>query len=399
MAEILHERLRENANDLSAALTELSTMYFAPHDVKVMREFSSSEVTDLLKVSEGYLRKARHEGRIPDYPAGPNGKRSYTLEQIWEMRNLLAKGAKNPYQMLPGRREGDKLQVWSVVNFKGGSGKTAANSMVSMRLALLGYRVLAIDSDAQASLTTYFGYQPEVDFLEGGTLYDAIRYRGSDGSGPVPLSKVIRKTFCHNLDLVPGGILLAEFEHETPAALSRLEQPIFYQKISQALAEVEGQYDIVLIDCPPQLGYLTLSAVAASTSVLMTVIPEKVDIASLAQFLKMASGLMEVISENGAVGSYDNILYLLSRYDTSISTQVDLAEYLRSLFPGQVLKAPLLKSSAISEASLSQKTIFETVPTNTNRRTHDRALKSVTEVSNEIEGYIQRAWGRSVDEA
>lgn len=397
MHKALHDTLSRNAEDLTFALTEMSKSFFAPEDTKVLRDFSSTEVTELLGVSDSYLRKARHEGRIPDVEPGPGNRRRYDAKQIWELRQLLAKGAKNPHHMLPGRKPGDKLQVWSTVNFKGGSAKTTTTITLAQRLALRGYRVLAIDADPQASLTTFFGYQPELDFFEGGTLYDAIRYRIPEtGEGPRRLSEIVRKSYFHNLDIVPGGIMLSEFEHETPTALSRVEQPVFFQRIASALEDIEADYDIVLIDCPPQLGYVTLSAVCASTSLLMTVIPDRIDIASAAQFLRMAAGLVEVLSDSGGITDYDNFLFLLTRFDTAISAQQDLAEYLRTLFKDQVLETPFLKSSAISDAGLGQRTVFEAEVSHSNRRTYDRALQSAIGACNDIERRIQVAWGRTV---
>ena len=231
-------------------------------------------------------------------------------------------------------------------------------------------------------------------FRHGGTLYDAIRYNDGETSR-VPIVDVLRKTYFPNLDLVPGGIMLSEFETETPTALSRGEQPVFFNRIRDSLRQVEDDYDIVLIDCPPQLGYLTMAAVCASTSLLMTIIPERVDLASASQFLTMASGVLEVLYSNGGIGAYDNFAYLLTRFDTAISTQQDLSEWLRQLLGDSVIKTPFVKSSAVSEAGLSQKTIFEVdLATTKNRKTYERALESVMSFSNDIEKMIQSAWGR-----
>lgn len=395
---VLHDKLKADAERLSEALKRMSKLFLAPKEEKTLRSFSSAEVAELLRVSDGYLRKAHFDGRIPEVEQGPGNKRLYKAEDILEIRKILAQNAKDPFQFLPGRRPGDKLQIWSTVNFKGGSSKTTTTITCAMRLAARGYRTLVIDSDGQASLTTFFGYQPEIDFLEGGTLYDAIRYNDGDVTRR-PLTEIIRKTYFPNLDLVPGGIMLSEFETETPTALSRGEQPVFFNRIRDALRQVEDDYDIVLIDCPPQLGYVTMSAICASTSLLMTVIPERVDIASASQFLTMASGVLEVLHANGGIGAYDNFAYLLTRFDTAISTQQDLAEWLRQLLGDSVLKTPFVKSSAVSEAGLSQKTIWEVDLASTkNRKTYDRAIESAIGFCNDIEKLIQAAWGRGVSD-
>ena len=131
----------------------------------------------------------------------------------------------------------------------------------------------------------------------------------------------------------------------------------------------------------------------------MTVIPERVDIASASQFLTMASGVLEVLHANGGIGAYDNFAYLLTRFDTAISTQQDLAEWLRQLLGDSVLKTPFVKSSAVSEAGLSQKTIWEVDLASTkNRKTYDRAIESAIGFCNDIEKLIQAAWGRGVSD-
>lgn len=391
---ILHDKLKADAGRLSEALEHMSKLFLAPREEKSLRSFTTAEVAELLRVSDGYLRKAHFDGRIPEVKQGAGGKRLYSADNIRALRHRLSQTAKDPFQFLPGRRDGDKLQIWSTVNFKGGSSKTTTTVTLGMRLALRGYRVCVVDADPQASLTTFFGYQPELDFREGGTLYDAIRYNDGDTTR-VPITDVLRKTYFPGLDLVPGGIILSEYETETPTALSRGEQPVFFNRIRDSLRQVEDDYDIILIDCPPQLGYLTMSAVCASSSLLMTVIPERVDLASASQFLTMASGVLEVLHANGGVGAYDNFAYLLTRFDTAISTQQDLSEWIRKLLGDSVIETPFVKSSAVSEAGLAQKTIFEVdLGTSRNRKTYERAINSVIGFSNDIERMIQTAWGR-----
>lgn len=396
---VLHSKLKADAALLSGALERMSKLFLAPKEEKTLRTFTSSEVADLLRVSDGYLRKSHFDNKIPEVEQGPGGKRQYTAEAILDIRKILAQTAKDPFQFLPGRREGDRLQIWSTVNFKGGSSKTTTTVTLAMRLALRGYRVLVVDADPQASLTTFFGYQPEIDFRHGGTLYDAIRYNDGEATRS-SITSVLRKTYFPGLDLVPSGIMLSEFETETPTALSRGEQPVFFNRIRDALRQVEDDYDLVLIDCPPQLGYVTMSAVCASTSLLMTITPERVDLASASQFLMMASGVMEVLHNNGAAGAYDNFAYLLTRFDTSISAQQDLAEWLRELLASSVIPTPFVKSSAVSEAGLSQRTIYEVdLSAVKNRKTYERALESAIGFANDIERLIQSAWGREVTDA
>ncbi|TIM61039.1 MAG: plasmid partitioning protein RepA, partial [Mesorhizobium sp.] len=93
------------------------------------------------------------------------------------------------------------------------------------------------------------------------------------------------------------------YEYETPLAASNKNSPegrMFFTRITQALKEVDDRYDVVVIDCPPQLGYLTLTALTASTSVLITVHPQMLDIMSMSQFLLMLGGILQSIKGVGA---------------------------------------------------------------------------------------------------
>ncbi len=89
----------------------MSKLFLAPKEVKTLRSFTTAEVAELLRVSDGYLSKAHFDDRIPDVEQGPNNKRLYTAEQILGIRNILSQNAKDPHQFLPGRRPGDNLQI------------------------------------------------------------------------------------------------------------------------------------------------------------------------------------------------------------------------------------------------------------------------------------------------
>ncbi|WP_096788138.1 plasmid partitioning protein RepA [Rhodobacter sp. CZR27] len=379
----------DHAARLSERLMAHRAQLFPPDARKELRRFTSGEVANLLGVKDAYLRKLSLEGRGPQPETGPGGRRLYRSEDILELRKLLEKGTKTPGTYLPGRREGDHLQVITVINFKGGSGKTTTAAHLAQKCALDGYRVLAIDLDPQASLSALHGFQPEFDLLDGGTLYDAIRY-----DDPLPLSSVIRKTYFTNLDIVPGNLELMEFEHDTPRALAVRGGNLFFTRISDALAEIEASYDLVVIDCPPQLGFLTMSALSAATAVLVTVHPQMLDVMSMCQFLLMTSNLLGVVADAGGDMSYDWMRYLVTRYEPGDGPQNQMVSFMRSLFGDHVLNHPVLKSTAIADAGLTKQTLYEVEKGDFTRSTYERAIESLNAVNGEIESLIQSAWGR-----
>src|SRR5690606_1517983 len=204
-------------------------------------------------------------------------------------------------------------------------------------LALQGYRVLAIDLDPQASLSALFGYQPELDLNGNDTLYGAIRYDDERQ----PLENIIRKSYFDGLDIVPGNLELQEFEHTTPQHLANRtvdeSGTLFFAREQQAIATVQDRYDVVVIDCPPQLGYLTLSALCAATPVVVTVHPQMLDVASMSHFLFMTSDLLSVVREARGALNFDFLRYLVTRYEPDGGPQTQIAGFLRTQFGERVL--------------------------------------------------------------
>ncbi len=377
-AERLTERLKAHRDQL---------LEQAPR--KQLRKFTSGEVAQLLGVGDAYLRKLHLDGRGPSPEIRTGGRRYYSAEDIAALRVELEQHTKQPGSYLPGRRPGDHLQVITVVNFKGGSGKTTTAAHLAQKLALDGYRVLAIDLDPQASFSALHGFQPEFHLLGGGTLYDAIRY-----DTPVPLREVIQPSGIPGLDIVPGNLELMEFEHETPRALAGRDGQFFFTRIGETLSEVEAEYDVVVIDCPPQLGFLTMSALSAATAVLVTVHPQMLDVMSMCQFLLMTSNLLSVVAEAGGDMDHDWLRYVVTRFEPGDGPQAQMVDFMRSLFGEHVLANPMLKSTAISDAGITNQTLYEVEKNQFTRATYDRAIESINAVNAEIESLIQTAWGR-----
>jgi chromosome partitioning protein len=393
------EQIAADAEMLSAQLAAMRARFFPPLAQKRMRSFSSGEAARLIGVSDGYLRQLSLSGEGPQPELLAGGRRAYDLATINALRQWLAgqggpKAAHYVKRRDPAKDEA--LQIIAVTNFKGGSGKTTTAAHLAQHLALSGFRVLAVDLDPQASLSALFGYQPELDLTGNDTLYGAIRYDGERRA----LSGIIRKTYFDGLDLVPGNLELQEFEHTTPRHLQAggdrsAGGALFFARIGEALASVGNSYDIVVIDCPPQLGFLTLGALCAATSVLVTVHPQMLDVASMSQFLFMTADLLGVVREAGGAMNFDFLRYLITRYEPNDGPQTQISAFLRAQFGDRVLTHPMVKSTAISDAGLTKQTLYEVARDNFSRGTYDRAMEALTAVNSEIEAMIVKAWGRA----
>lgn len=388
------QRMTRHAKVLSGQMQALSATLFPPAARKTLRSFSSGEVARFLGVSDGYLRQLSLDGLGPEPAVTGGGRRSYTPAQIGELRVYLA-GArpKEALGFLPHRRTGDKLQVIAVANFKGGSAKTTTSLYLAQFLALQGYRVLAIDLDPQASLSAMFGYQPEFDIGEGETLYGAIRY----DEARRPMREVVLPTYFAGVSLVPGNLELMEFEHHTPRAMAERSLrggDLFFRRVGGAIAEVADEFDVVVIDCPPQLGYLTMGALNAATAMLVTIHPQMVDVASMNQFLLMTSDVMTVIEEAGGRLDYDFIRYVVTRHDPNDVPETQIVALLRNLFGDDVLGATVWKSTAVANAGLTKQSLYELERGSVGRAAFERGLESVNGVNREILGLMEKVWRR-----
>jgi chromosome partitioning protein len=389
LSSSIAQLISNDGRALSSELHAMRQMLFPPSAEKKLRSFTSGEAAKLLGVADGYLRQISIAGKGPVPEVGAGGRRSYSLEHINGLRQHLDQGSKGK-KYVPRRSSEEHCQVLAVVNFKGGSGKTTTAAHLAQYLALRGYRVLAVDLDPQASLTALHGYQPEFDIGANKTLYGAIRY----DAGRAPLAGIVKPTYFTGLDIVPGNLELMEFEHDTPKALMEKGSEPFFARIATTLGSVEANYDVMVIDCPPQLGFLTLGALCAATSILITVHPQMLDVMSMCQFLLMASDLLSVVQEAGPPLEYDFLRYLVTRYEPGDGPQTQMVAFMRSLFRERVLTNTMLKSTAVSDAGLSKQTLYEVGRENFTRATYDRAVEALDAVNGEIEGLMNRAWRR-----
>jgi len=386
------DAIRADAQSLSGELFNLRARLFPPSATKELRSFTSGEASALIGITDAYLRQLSLAGDGPAPQQTVGGRRSYTLGQINDLRRFLSREGRD---YVPARRGNEHLQVIAVTNFKGGSGKTTTSAHLAQYLALRGFRVLAVDLDPQSSLSALFGVQPETDLGENETLYAAIRYDEKRR----PLRDVVRPTYFSGIDLVPGNLELQEFEHDTPRVLARGmrgEHDLFFTRIKETFDSVESRYDVIVVDCPPQLGFLTLGALCAATGVLVTVHPQMLDVASMSQFLLMTADLLSVVKNAGGNLRYDFLRYLVTRYEPQDGPQTQIVGFLRNLFGERVLINPMLKSTAVSDAGLTKQTLYEISRQSIGRSTYTRAVEALDAVNAEIEQLIKRGWGRAV---
>lgn len=385
------ERLQTYARTIARSLSEHNRDTHPPDAQKLLRTFSMREASEFLGVNPNTFRSyvKTHEGEMPVGTLVNGTRRVFTMQEIRDIREFLFRKGRIGLEGYPIRQKGEHLQMVTCFNLKGGVAKTTSSVNLGMTLAARGFRVLIVDLDAQASCTNLFGINPEADESML-SAYDVIRYKETS-----PIRDVIRKTYFPGVDLIPASMDIVEFEYET--ALSFRDPggaAPFHARMTRALDDVRDDYDLVIFDTPPQMSFAVISALFASTGLVIPLTASMLDVMSLSTFLSMAGDLMQVVEEQATDKRYDFIRFLITRYEATDQPQLQLASYLRTILGDAVMASTLIKSTAIGDAANTTQPILEVDPKEFNKRTYDRIIESVNAIADELQDDIYAAWGR-----
>ncbi len=217
----------------------------------------------------------------------------------------------------------------AIANQKGGVGKTTTAVNLAAALALNGKRTLLIDIDPQGNAGSGLGY-PSLKIQSG--IYDVL-------AGEAPLSRVTIETDVAGLHLIPSGQRLVGAEVEL------VDLPRREYRLKEALAEVEDRYDLILIDAPPSLGFLTLNALTAAKSVLVPVQCEYYALEGLSHLLSairlVQQGLNPTLQIEGV---------LLTMFDNRLNLSQQVLEETRRFFAERVYRTVIPRNVRLSEA-------------------------------------------------
>jgi len=364
----------------------------APHEEKVLRRFRTGEIAELFDVTEQHIRRLAKElgNGFPEGEVVGGNRRAFTLTEIHQMRKYFKEVNPEKYKLSFEDESALKTQILCVTNFKGGAGKTTTTIHLAQRLVLKGKRVLVIDNDSQGSLTGQLGYRPNEHFEQEDTLYPFI-----EGTQET-LHYAIRKSPWHGLDFIPAQLGLYSSEFYMPAAQSQNGEYQFWRALSAGLESVADDYDVILFDNPPSLGYLALAAIYPATALIIPVPPAWLDFSSAAEFFTMLSEMFEYFAKFSDDPEYDFVRILLTNAEGD-SASNDIEGWIREFFGRYVLTNSMPHSKVIKNAAKKTKTLYELETSDVpDRRSLNRALDAMNAVNDEIEELIHRAW--SVDE-
>lgn len=385
------ERLQKFGNSIARALREHNQEVHPPDAQKQLRSFSMREAAQFLGLKDNTFRHYLkvYEGKVSPGTLVQGNRRVFKSEEVEEIRHFLNKSGKFSPDIFPRRQPGEKLQVITTFNLKGGVSKTSVATNIATLLSTRGYRVLLGDVDAQSSSTHLFGFHPEAD-PEMKTVYDVIKH-----DNPVSITEAIRPTCFPNLKLLPCSLDIVEFEYETALSFRNPTGSIpFHTRLARAFAEIEDQFDLIVIDTPPQLTFAVIACLFAANGLVIPLGASMLDVMSLTAFLSMAGDLMRVVESQDMHKHYDFIRFLITRFEESDQPQMQMASFLRTILGDAVLGTSFIKSTAIVDAANTTQTVLEVEPREFNRRTYERIMECIWDMTDEIERDMYAAWGR-----
>lgn len=227
------------------------------------------------------------------------------------------------------------MRVIAVMNQKGGVGKTTTTLNLAHALAKKGQRVLVMDLDPQAQLGLGFGYRGNkhgVDkiFLEQASI-DAMRVTVRDG-----------------IDMVPAGRALSDVE-----SLKNANQDRLGWRIADAISKDNEVYDVILMDCPPSSGVLSMNALFSADEVIIPVSSDYLALHGVSRMLSIFIRLEEVLKKEFKKH------FVMTRFQSRRNLSKEVFQKLQEYFPGQLLSTTVNECVALAESPSFGKTIFE----------------------------------------
>jgi len=409
---------------------DLAKRGYAPDGEKRLRRFSIWEITKyLIPVASAHLRRVLKAN--PELPQGEgeSGSKWFTLEEVLTLRKHFDAEGVSTKEYLPYRPKGLPAKVAAVANFKGGVGKTSTAAHLAMSAALDGYKVLVIDLDSQGSMTSIMGGTvPD----EWSTVFPLLakdyaravmaenEVRRAKDQAEIPLDEtlkealevsprnVIQKTHWPNIDLIGAQLNLYWAEFQIPVWRMGLKSWPLWDGLTNFL-EDEGilqEYDLVLLDTPPALGYLTINALAAADILLVPLGASFLEFDSTGRFFDMlyttfasiedgenslqrAAGLPEIKFE------WDVVRAIITRFDAS--QQTDMANVIQAYF-GDFMNAYRQDFTAlVGQAGEQVNGIYEADYRDFNRDTYVRGREAFDQTYAEFKELLIGSWWRDAN--
>ena len=396
---------------------------------KELRRFSTWEITKyLIPVAPAHFRRVLRNN--PDLPQGlsetDGGAKWFTLDEVLRLRAFFAAEGSKSKDYLPYRPASEPAKMVAVANFKGGVGKTSTCAHLAMSAALDGYRVLVVDLDSQGSMTSIFGGTVEDEWQTvfplmarhyGEQLRSDNQRRIDRGEAPVPFDDtlteaagvktqdLVQKTHWPNIDLIGAQLNLYWSEFQIPVWRMQSRGWKLWDALTDVF-EADGildAYDLIFLDTPPALGYLTINGLSAADILLVPLGASFLEFDSTGRFFDMLHATFQSIEEGENIAAralgqpemafeWDAVRTVVTRYDGG--QQAEMAGLIQA-YMGRTMQPYRQDFTAlIGQAGESVNGIYEADYRDFNRETYARGRATFDETYAAFKALLLGIWRR-----
>ncbi|WP_371223662.1 AAA family ATPase [Roseovarius sp. 2305UL8-3] len=425
-------RFAEIAEACAKGRSDLSSRGLDDGATRHLRLFSTWEITRyLIPVATGHFRRVLKQN--PDLPQGRSetegGAKWFSFDEVLRLRAHFGEEGSKAKEYLPYRPAGLPAKMVAVANFKGGVGKTSTTAHLAMSAALDGYKVLVVDLDSQGSMTSIFGGQVEDEWQ---TVFPLMarhyathlrvenQRRLDRGEAPAPLddtltealdvtaSALIQNTHWPNIDLIGAQLNLYWAEFQIPVWRMGARGWKLWDVLTDTFAQdgVLDEYDIIFLDTPPALGYLTINGLAAADILLVPLGASFLEFDSTGRFFDMLHATFGSIEEaenmaaralgrDGLAFEWDAVRAVITRYDGT--QQAELAALMQA-YLGPTLSPHRQDFTAlIGQAGEQVQGIYEADYRDFNRETYVRGRQTFDATYAAFKQLLVGAWAKDAE--
>jgi chromosome partitioning protein len=376
--------IEQQAARVAAMLSHIRTEMLSPTSAKSAPSFSAAALAQLCGVDKSKIAYRLSRGGLPQGVIKGN-RREWTMHETQQWTRELRSAHM--------RAHGAAGVTITVANFKGGVAKTTTAVTLAQGLSMRGHKVLVVDLDPQGSATTLFGVLPDGEVEPEHTAMQLFAGEVDD------ISSAIRQSYWPGIDLVCAAPLLFGAEFALPARQTRDAGFEFWKVLDRGLDTARDVYDVIIIDTPPALSYVTINALMAADGVVMPVPPNALDFASSAQFWDLFSDLCnQLIRSRGQDKSFEFIDVLLSRVEAGDAASSVVRQWVLEGYGEKVLPIEIPKTAVTATASAEFGTVYDLPRGSINAKTFSRARNAYDRMCELVEQQITAVWANQVEQ-
>ena len=358
---------------------------FAPESRKSPPTFNTARLAELCGLEMAQVLYLAKKGDLPAGVKAGSARREWSLVEARQWVRSIKHESLRDSSL-------SAAATVTIANFKGGVTKTTTAATLAQGLSLLGHKVLVIDADPQGSLTTLFGVLPDAEVSEDQTILPLCS--GQQES----VMPAVRPTYWDGIDLVAAAPVLFNAEFLLPARQKTEADFAFWRVLDSGLEDARSIYDIIIIDTPPSLSYITINAMIAADGIVMPVPPNALDFASSTQFwslfTEVCSGLFNA---RGDTKKFSFIDIVLSRVDKADAVSVDVREWIVAAYGAKVLAVDIPKTSIAATASVGFGTVYDMDSSSAQAKTLKRARDKYDLLVNYVAVQVSGVWESDIE--